>query len=182
VVVIDPGRLPSVSVYVTDEFKTRTWRSDDLDVLRASESLFAPQTYPQWVLARHRRLRPLHQRVVDQLAVTGRRWTGQVVVDGGWMIALAECSWDPADPASPTLTVNVADAWKAGGLGRRTLRDLVSRCLDMGLTTFNVDYAASNVAPESMLHSIGAETGARYTLSGATRAGIGHLTVRVASR
>ncbi len=96
------------------------------------------------------------------------------------MIALAECSWDPADPASPTLTVNVADAWQDGGLGRRTLRDLVGRCLSMGLTTFNVDYVASNVALDSMLHSISAETGARYTLSGVTRAGIGHLTVRVA--
>jgi len=178
---IDPGWAPSVSVHVTDEFKTRPWRSDDLDVLRASESFFAPPTYPQRFLARSRRLRPLHLRVVDHLGVPGRRWTGQVVTHGDRIIALAECTWDPADPGSPTLTVNVADAWQAGGLGRRTLRDLVSRCLSMGLTTFNVDYAASNVALGGMLQSIGAEAGAGYTLSGVTRAGIGHLTVHAAS-
>jgi GNAT superfamily N-acetyltransferase len=168
-------------VYVADTFKTRPWRSDDLDVLRASESLFAPQTYPHRVLARKHRLRPLHLRVVDQLDVPGRRWTGQVVVDGDRMIALAECSWDPADPASPTVTVNVAAAWQADGIGRSTLRDLVSRCLSMGLKTFNVDFVASNVTPDSMLHTISVETGAKYTLSGVTRAGLGHLTVQVAS-
>jgi hypothetical protein len=163
---------------VTDLIKTRPWRSDDLDVLRASEALFAPPAYPERFLARRRRLRPLHLRVVDQLAVPGCRWTGQVAVGRDRMIALAECAWDSADPASPTLTVNVADPWQTGGLGRRTLRDLVGRCLSMGLTTFNVDYAASNIALDGMLHSISAEAGARYALSGVTRAGIGHLTVR----
>ncbi len=143
-----------------------------------SESLFAPQTYPQRFLTRGRRLRPLHQRVADQPAVPGHRWTGQVGLAGDRIIALAECSWDPADPASPILTVNVADAWQASGFGRRTLRDLVSRCLCMGLTTFTVDYAASNVALHAMLNSISTEMGPRYTVSGVTRAGLGHLTVR----
>ncbi|WP_146169291.1 hypothetical protein [Actinoplanes italicus] len=166
---------------MTDDITTRPWRSDDLDLLRASESLFAPQTYPQRFLARNRGLRPLHLRAVGRPTGTGRRWTGQVATDGNRILALAECSWDPADPASPRLTVNVAHDWQAGGLGRRTLRALVSRCLHMGLTTFNVDYAASNVALDSMLHSIGSETGERYALSGVTRAGIGHLTVRMAT-
>ena len=162
---------------MTDQLKIRPWRSGDLDVLRASESLFAPWTYPQRFLAHRRPLRPLHLRVVDQLAVPGRRWTGQVAVDRDRMVVLAECSWDPADPASPTLAVNVADPRQNDGPGRRTLRDLVGRCLAMGLTTFNIDYAASTIALDGMLHSITAEAGARYTLSGVTRAGIGHLTV-----
>ncbi|MCM4083614.1 hypothetical protein [Paractinoplanes hotanensis] len=97
------------------------------------------------------------------------------------LIALAECSWEPADPESAVLTVNVAYRWQAGGLGRRALRDLVSRCLGMGLTTFSMDYAASNVTPTAMLHAIGAEAGVRYSLSSVTRAGLGHMTIRAAS-
>lgn len=129
---------------MTDNLETRPWRADDLDLLRASESLFSPETYPQRFLAGDRRLRPLHLKVQAQLAAPDRRWTGQLALSGNQVIALAECAWDPATQDSPTLTVNVAEAWRHSGVGLRVLRALVSRCLSLGITTFNLDYAASN--------------------------------------
>ena len=77
-----------------------------------------------------------------------------------------------------TLAVNVAETWRHGTLGYRVLHELVGRCMRLGITTFNLDYAASNIALQSAIDAIAAETGVRYTLSGVTRAGIGHLTVR----
>ena len=148
---------------MTDKCATRPWRSGDLDILRASESIFAPPACPRSFPAGGRP-RPLHLRVADQLAVPKRRWTGQVALEAGRLIALAECSWEVADPDSATLTVNVAHDQQAGGIGRRALRDLVSRCLSMGLTTFTMDYAASNVTPSAMRQAIGAGAGARHLL------------------
>ncbi|MCM4084295.1 hypothetical protein LXN57_42860 [Actinoplanes sp. TRM88002] len=116
----------------------------------------------------------------DHLALRERRWTGQVAIEGDRVTALAECAWDPADPESTTVRVNVADARLSSGLGRRLLRELIARCLSFGLTTFTVDYAGSNVTVDTMLQAIAAEAGEGYSLSGVTRRGIGHLTVRAA--
>lgn len=165
---------------MTDSPETRPWRNGDLDALRASESLFTPDSYPQRFLAGARRLRPLYVKVAEQLAVPGRRWIAQVATDGNRLVALAECAWDPADPESPRLTVNVADAHRRGDLGRRTLRGLASRCLSLGPATFTVDYAASNLPLRSLLEPIAVETGVRYSLQATTAAGIGHITVHAA--
>ncbi|RAK24760.1 hypothetical protein B0I29_13615 [Actinoplanes lutulentus] len=148
--------------------------------MRASESLFAPQSYPRRFLSGDRGLRPLHLMVSAHLALRERRWTGQVAVEGNRVIALAQCVWDPADPESPTVRVNVADAQLGSGLGRRVMRELIARCLSIGLSTFTVDYAGSNITVDSMLQAIAAEAGEGYSLSGVTRGGIGHLTVRAA--
>ncbi|WBB53801.1 hypothetical protein [Verrucosispora sp. WMMD573] len=166
---------------MTDNLATRPWRSGDLDMLRTSESLFVPQTYPRRFLAGSRRLRPFHLLVSDQLTASARRWTGQVAVAGDSIVALAECAWDPADPESPTVRLNVAEDRQGTRLGHQVLRELVGRCLSIGLPTFIVDYAASNVTVESMLQAIAAEAGDRYAPSGSTRGGLGHLTVRAAS-
>jgi hypothetical protein len=163
---------------MADNFETRPWRHGDLDLLRASESLFEPETYSRRFLAGVRRLRPLHLKVRQQLAAPGLRWMGEVGLDRGHLVALAECAWDPADPDSPTVVLNVADAWQPGPIGRRTVRRLVDRCLEYGLTTLNLDYLASNTSIESLLEP--AVTENAYSLSGVTGAGIGHLTVRVA--
>ncbi|MEU8821852.1 hypothetical protein [Actinoplanes sp. NPDC048796] len=163
---------------MTDNLEIRTWRAGDLELLRASESMFERQSYPRRFITGHRRLRSLHASVLHQIAEPVRRWTGQVALDGERMVALAECSWDPADPGSPTLRVNVAEIWQGTGLDRRVLRDLVNRCLLIGLTTLTVDYAASNVTIDAMLQAIAAEAGEKYSMSSATRSGIGYLTVR----
>ncbi|MFY1671586.1 hypothetical protein ACN27G_16665 [Plantactinospora sp. WMMB334] len=165
---------------MTDNLATRPWRSGDLDMLRTSESLFAPQTYPRCFAAGSRRSRPFHMLVSDQMNASARRWTGQVAVTGDSIVALAECAWDPADPESPTVRVSVAEDRQGTQLGYQVLRELVGHCLSIGLTTFTVDYAASNVTVDSMLQAIAAETGDRYALSGLTRGGLGHLTVRAA--
>lgn len=165
---------------MTDNLETRPWKTTDLNALRASEALFPPDSYPRRFVA-GRRLRPLHRRVEHQLAEPEHRWTGQVALDGERLIALAECSWDPADPRTATLAVNVAETWRKGPLGYRVLHELVGRCVRLGITTFNLDYAASNIALQPAVDAIATETGVRYTLSGVTRAGIGHLTVRAES-
>lgn len=165
---------------MTVNVETRPWRTADLEVLRASESLFAPQSYPRRFLSGNRRLRPFHLRVSDQFAAPRQRWTAQVAVEGDRMTALAECAWDPADPESPTVRVNVADSRQGSGLGPRVLRELVGRCLSIGLTTLTVDYAGSNITVDAMLQAIAAEAGEGYSLSGFTRGGVGRLTVRAA--
>jgi hypothetical protein len=134
---------------VADNLEARPWRFGDLQLLRASEFLFFPETYPRRFLPGDRLLRPLHLRVAAQLSAPERRWTGQVALDGNRLVALAECAWEPADPYSPTLAVNLAQAWQGSGLDRTVLRQLVSRCMSLGLTTFNLDYAASNTALQS---------------------------------
>jgi GNAT superfamily N-acetyltransferase len=163
---------------MTENLEIRPWRSGDLALLRASEHLFERHSYPRRFLTGHRRLRSLHASVVQQIAEPARRWTGQVALDGDRLVALAECSWDPAEPQSPTLRINVAETWQGTGLDRRLLRNLVSRCLIIGLTTFAIDYAASNVTIDAMLQAIAAEAGEKYSVSAATRSGIGYLTVR----
>jgi hypothetical protein len=165
---------------VTDYFETRPWRPGDLDLLRRSESLFAPATYPQRFLAGNRRLRPLHQKVSAQLAEAGDRWMGQVALHEDLVVALAECAWDPAELESPALAVNVAQAWQDSGLGGKVLGELVSRCLSLGITTFNLDYAASSTTLQTLADSVSAGTGARFHQSGTTRGGIGLVTVRAA--
>ena len=165
---------------MTDNLEIRPWRADDLDLLRASESLFAPETYPQRFLAGGRRLRPLHLKVQAQLSAPDRRWAGQIALNGNQVIALAECAWDPAAPDSPTFAVNVAEAWRHSEIGQRVLRPLVSRYLKLGSTTFHLDYVASNTTLTSLVDSVSAEMGARFRQSAETRAGIGHLTVQAA--
>ena len=165
---------------MTDYFETRPWRPDDLNVLRESESLFPPVTYPQRFLAGNRRLRPLHQKVSAQLAAAGRSWMGQVALQENRVVALAECAWDPAALESPTLAVNVAQAWQGSELGGKVLGQLVGRCLDLGVATFNLDYAASSTTLQSLVDSVRAETGAHFQQSGTTRAGIGLVTLRAA--
>jgi hypothetical protein len=165
---------------VAENLETRPWRHDDLDTLRASAPLFASDTYSRQFLAGGRRLRPLHLKVVEQLATPERYWTGHVAVHGDQLIALAECSWSSADSDSPVLAVNVAGAWQESGIGLRVLGELVGRCVHLGLTRFNVDYVASNVPMRSLMDAIASRTGARYTTSGTTRAGLGHVTVRAA--
>ncbi len=165
---------------MTDNLETRPWRADDLDLLRASEALFPPETYPRRFLAGGRRVRPLHRKVQDQLSAPDRRWAGQIALHGSQVIALAECAWDPAAQDSPTLTVNVAEAWRHSGADHSVLRQLISRCLSLGLTTFNLDYAGSNTPLASLVDSVRAETGARFAQSAVTHAGIGHVTVRAA--
>ena len=165
---------------MTDNVETRPWRSADLEILRTSESLFAPQSYPRRFLSGHDRLRPFHLRVMDQFSAPRRRWTAQVAIEGDRMTALAECAWDPADLESPTVRVNVADTRQGSGLGSRVLRELVARGLSIGLTTITVDYAGSNVTVDAMLQAIAAEAGESYSLSGFTKGGVGRLTVRAA--
>ncbi|TDO37027.1 hypothetical protein C8E87_0620 [Paractinoplanes brasiliensis] len=170
--------MSSVGSGVTDNLETRPWKAADLTALRAAEPLFPPDTYPRRFIAGSRQLRPLHRKVEHRLAEPEHRWTGQVALTGDRLVALAECSWDPADPGTGTLAVNVAEAWRSGALGYRVLHELVGRCVRLGITTFDLDYAASNIALQSAIDAIATETGVRYTLSGVTRAGIGHLTVR----
>jgi len=163
---------------MTGNLEIRPWRSGDLDLLQASEALFARQSYPRRFITGHRRLRSLHMSVLRQITEPVRRWTGQVAMDGDRMVALAECSWDPAAPQSTTVRVNVAETWQGTGLDRQVLHDLVGRCLVIGLTTFTVDYAASNVDVDAILQAIAAGAGGKYSLSPTTRQGLGHLTVR----
>lgn len=172
---------PYVVVGVTDISRTRPWQSGDLAILRASEPLFAPPAYPRRLLA-GRSVRPFLQRVADQVTTPGQRWTGQVVVSDDRLIVLAGCCWEPADPDSAVLTVDVAERWQTSDLGRRALHDLVGRCRDMGLTTFSLDYMDSTLTLAAMLEAIGVrcEAGGRYSLSSVTRAGPGHITIRAA--
>ena len=165
---------------MSDYLETRPWQPDDLALLRASEYLFAPESYPRRFVAGHRRLRPLHLKVSAQLAEPGRRWMGQVALSGDRVVALAECAWDPEELDSPTLAVNVAEAWQHSGLDGRVLGELVHRCLELGITTFNLDYAASSATLQSLVDSVSDRTGARFHQSGVTRAGIGLVTVRAA--
>ncbi|MGW3621409.1 GNAT family N-acetyltransferase [Micromonospora profundi] len=92
------------------------------------------------------------------MSARGRRWMGQVAVDGDRLVALAECGWDPANPQSPALAVMVADAWQQRGLGRRVLRELVRRCLSAGLVVFNLDYVASNATLGTLVGSLTSNT------------------------
>jgi len=161
---------------MTDILQIRPWRQGDLDRLRASESLFAPETYPRRFLAGDRRLRPLHLKVLDRMSTPGLRWMGQIGLERDRVVALAECAWDPADPDSPAVVLNVAEEWQPSSIGRRTLRRLVDRCRDAGFTTLNVDYVGSNTGVEALTEAVVAGTG--YALTGVTGAGIGHLTVR----
>ena len=165
---------------VSDYLETRPWQPDDLALLRASEALFAPDSYPRRFLAGPRRLRPLHLKVSAQLAEPGRRWMGQIARYGNHVVALAECAWDPEELDSPTLAVNVAQEWQRRGLDGRVLGELVDRCLELGITTFNLDYAASSATLQALVDSVSDRTGARFHQSGVTRAGIGLVTVRAA--
>lgn len=165
---------------MSDYLETRPWQPDDLVHLRASEFLFALESYPRRFLAGHRRLRPLHLKVSTQLAEPGRRWMGQIALYGNQVIALAECAWNPDERDSPTLAVNVAQAWQDSGLDGRVLRELVTRGVDLGITTFNLDYAASSATLQSMVDSVSGRTGTRFHQSSVTRAGMGLVTVRAA--
>ncbi|MEU8820061.1 hypothetical protein [Actinoplanes sp. NPDC048796] len=107
-----------------------------------------------------------------------RRWIGQVAIHGDRVVALAECGGAPGDPQSPTLTVNIADAWLTSGIARRTLRELISRCLGIGLTAFRLDYFASNIGLDFLADTVAAELGVPYSLIGVTRSGLGQLSIR----
>jgi hypothetical protein len=168
---------------VTDYFEIRPWRPDDLDLLGASESLFAPATYPRRFLAGNRPPRSPHLQVSERRCDAVSRWMGQIALHENQVVAVAECAWEPAELESPTLAVSVAQAWQhteLGGtdLGGTVLGQLVVRCLSLGITTFNLDYAASDVPLQTMVDSVKAETGARFRQSAATSGRIGLVTVQ----
>jgi len=152
---------------VSGYLEVRPWRSDDLAAWRESALLYSSPTY-QW------RIQSWHCTAVE----SGRQWIGQVALHGEQVVALAECGWVPADRESPTLAVNVADMWQTSGIARRTLRELIRRCLALGLTTFRLDHFASNVALDFLADTVAAEMGLGYSMTGVTRSGLGYLALR----
>ncbi|WP_164842797.1 GNAT family N-acetyltransferase [Actinoplanes solisilvae] len=140
---------------------TRSWRADDLKLLRQAANGFSERTLTRRFLTSTTRLPGGYLAGIERPDRRGLHWLGQVALVEGELVGLAECAWPVSDPDHADLAVLVADAWQGHGIGPRLVEELLCVCVTAGLRYIEAISDLDNYATRTLAQRLAGQPGRR---------------------